>query len=324
MSWAALGQSLGAPKQRDRPRGIGAAAVRRHGLSIVALLRIPYGDLCYLLRMAYEEEWWGHSSAGITARNLRKRYGDHAALDGFSLQVRPGTVCGLLGPNGAGKTTAVRILATLLRPDDGQASVAGWDVVRQPRQVRYRIGLVGQNASVDEVLTGRQNLELFGRLGHLTARVARTRAGELLERFGLAEAADRSAAQYSGGMRRRLDLATSLVLAPAVLFLDEPTTGLDPAARIDVWAHIRALVGTGTTVLLTTQYLDEADQLADQIAVMDAGQIVAEGTPDELKARVGPDRVETVTRKPTLDEVFLHLTGHAPTTPHQAAGEATR
>ncbi|WP_189079848.1 ABC transporter ATP-binding protein [Mangrovihabitans endophyticus] len=274
--------------------------------------------------MAYEEEWWGHSSAGITARNLRKRYGDHAALDGFSLQVRPGTVCGLLGPNGAGKTTAVRILATLLRPDDGQASVAGWDVVRQPRQVRYRIGLVGQNASVDEVLTGRQNLELFGRLGHLTARVARTRAGELLERFGLAEAADRSAAQYSGGMRRRLDLATSLVLAPAVLFLDEPTTGLDPAARIDVWAHIRALVGTGTTVLLTTQYLDEADQLADQIAVMDAGQIVAEGTPDELKARVGPDRVETVTRKPTLDEVFLHLTGHAPTTPHQAAGEATR
>jgi ABC-2 type transport system ATP-binding protein len=230
-------------------------------------------------------------------------------------------VCGLLGPNGAGKTTALRILATLLRPDAGQASVAGYDVIRRPRQVRYRIGLVGQNTSVDNVLTGRQNLELFGRLGHLTARTARMRAGELLDQFGLAQAADRSVAQYSGGMRRRMDLATSLVLSPAVLFLDEPTTGLDPAARIDVWAHIRTLVGTGTTVLLTTQYLEEADQLADQIAVMDAGRIVAEGTPDELKAKVGPDRVETVTRKPTLDEVFLHLTGHTPTTLSAAAAE---
>jgi ABC-2 type transport system ATP-binding protein len=250
---------------------------------------------------------------------VRKRYGAQTALDGFSLHVRPGTVCGLLGPNGAGKTTAVRILATLLRPDAGEASVAGHDVIRHPRQVRYRIGLVGQNASVDEILTGRQNLEMFGRLGHLPAHAARTRAGELLDRFGLAEAADRSVAEYSGGMRRRLDLATSLILSPAVLFLDEPTTGLDPAARIDVWTHIRELVGTGTTVLLTTQYLEEADQLADQIAVIDAGRIVAEGTPDELKAKVGPDRVETVTRKPTLDEVFLHLTGHTPSTSGRSA-----
>jgi len=244
-----------------------------------------------------------YGEGGISARDVHKRYGARPALDGFSLEVRPGTVCGLLGPNGAGKTTAVRILATLLRPDSGH------DVIRQPRQVRYRIGLVGQNASVDEILTGRQNLDMFGRLGHLTARAASTRAGELLDRFGLAEAADRSVAEYSGGMRRRLDLATSLILAPAVLFLDEPTTGLDPAARIDVWTHVRELVGTGTTVLLTTQYLEEADQLADQIAVIDAGRIVAEGTPDELKAKVGPDRVETVTRKPTLDEVFVHLTG---------------
>lgn len=284
---------------------------------------MAYGGLWYLLRMAYGEGG-RDSSAGIWARDLCKRYGGQLALDGFSLEVPPGTVCGLLGANGAGKTTAVCILATLLRPDSGQASVAGHDVLREPRQVRHRIGLVGQNASVDEILTGRQNLELFGRLGHLTAHAARMRAVELLDRFGLTGAADRPVARYSGGMRRRLDLATSLVGSPAVLFLDEPTTGLDPAARIDVWAHIRALVGTGTTVLLTTQYLEEADQLADQIAVMDAGRIVAEGTPDELKARVGPDRVETVTRKPTLDEVFLHLTGHAPTTPRPVTAEAAR
>jgi ABC-2 type transport system ATP-binding protein len=261
---------------------------------------------------------------GIAARGLRKRYGSQTALDGFSLQVRRGTVCGLLGPNGAGKTTAVRILATLLHPDAGEASIAGYDVIRQPRQARYRMGLVGQNASVDEILTGRQNLEMFGRLGHLATRAARRRAGELLDQFGLAESADRSVAEYSGGMRRRLDLATSLILSPAVLFLDEPTTGLDPAARIDVWTHIRELVGTGTTVLLTTQYLEEADHLADQIAVIDAGRIVANGTPDELKAEVGPDRVETVTHKPTLDEVFLHLTGHAPATPTTPAAESTR
>jgi ABC-2 type transport system ATP-binding protein len=274
--------------------------------------------------MAYGEDRRGDQSAGISARNLCKRYGEQIALDGFSLHVQAGTVCGLLGPNGAGKTTAVRILTTLLRPDAGTASVAGYDVIRQPRQVRYRIGVVGQNASVDEILTGRQNLEMFGRLGHLTARAARTRAGELLDRFGLAEAAGRSVAQYSGGMRRRLDLATSLILSPPILFLDEPTAGLDPAARIDVWAHIRELVGTGTTVLLTTQYLEEADQLADQVAVIDAGRIIAVGTPDELKAKVGPDRVETVIRKPTLDEVFLHLTGHTPATLSTRAAEAAR
>ncbi|MBB1155522.1 MULTISPECIES: ABC transporter ATP-binding protein [Amycolatopsis] len=255
---------------------------------------------------------------GLLARGVRKRYGARAALDGFDLRVEPGTVCGLLGPNGAGKTTAVRILTTLLRPDAGEVRVAGFDAVAEPDEVRRRIGLVGQNASVDEILTGRQNLELFGRLGGLPSRAARARAAELLERFGLAEAAGRSVSGYSGGMRRKLDLAAGLLLNPAVLFLDEPTTGLDPAARIDVWADVRALAGTGTTVLLTTQYLEEADQLADRIAVLDAGRVVAAGTPDELKAKVGPDRVETVVRKPTLDEVFLHLTGHATA----AAGEA--
>ncbi len=255
--------------------------------------------------MPYEERF-----AGIRARGLRKRFGDGVALDGFDLTVEPGRVCALLGSNGAGKTTAVRILTTLLRPDAGTAEVAGFDVVTQPRQVRYRIGLVGQNASLDEILTGRQNLAIFGRLYHQPAPVARRRADELLAEFGLAEAADRSVATYSGGMRRRLDLAASLILSPPVLFLDEPTTGLDPGARIGVWASIQALVGSGTTVLLTTQYLEEADRLADRIVLIDAGRVAAEGTPDELKARVGPDRVETITRKPTLDEVFLHLTGH--------------
>ncbi|MCP2167668.1 ABC transporter ATP-binding protein [Goodfellowiella coeruleoviolacea] len=274
--------------------------------------------------MAYGESVRNGPPEGIRASGLRKRYGDRIALDGFDLSVRPGTVCGLLGPNGAGKTTAVRILTTLLRPDSGEVFVAGFDAVRHPRQVRYRIGLVGQNASVDEILTGRQNLEMFGRLGHLTARAARRRAGELLDQFGLTEAAERPVAGYSGGMRRRLDLATSLILSPPVLFLDEPTTGLDPAARIEVWGHVRDLVDTGTTVLLTTQYLEEADQLADQIAVIDAGRVVAEGTPDELKAKVGPDRLETVVRKPSLDEVFLHLTGHTATTSTPPAAEAAR
>ncbi|WP_410660982.1 ABC transporter ATP-binding protein [Amycolatopsis sp. lyj-112] len=261
--------------------------------------------------MPYEE-------AALEAVDLRKRYRDKVALDGFDLRVEAGTVCGLLGPNGAGKTTAVRILSTLLRPDGGQARVAGYDVLADPKAVRYRIGLVGQNASMDEILTGRQNLVLFGRLSHLKAAAAKRRADELLEQFGLTEAAGKPVAAYSGGMRRRLDLATSLILAPPVLFLDEPTTGLDPRARIEVWASIKDLVGSGTTVLLTTQYLEEADQLADQIAVIDAGRVVAAGTPDELKAKVGPDRVETITRKPTLDEVFLHLTGHATTTEEPA------
>lgn len=268
--------------------------------------------------MPYEEQGGASSSpplqeVAVRAVELRKAFGDIIGLDGFDLDVPAGTVCGLLGPNGAGKTTAVRILTTLLRPDSGQAQVAGFDVLREPRQVRYRIGVVGQNASLDEVLSGRENLVMFGRLLHLSGAAARGRAEELLEQFDLTAAASRSVADYSGGMRRRLDLGASLILSPPVLFLDEPTTGLDPRARIDVWASIRSLVGAGTTVLLTTQYLEEADQLCDQIALIDAGRVIAHGTPDELKAKVGPDRVETITRKPTLDEVFLHLTGHHPT-----------
>jgi ABC-2 type transport system ATP-binding protein len=241
----------------------------------------------------------GGTAAGapIVARGLRKRFGPTEALRGIDLTVPAGTVCGLLGPNGAGKTT-VRILATLLPPDAGQASVAGYDVVRQAGRVRYRIGLAGQHAAVDEQLSGRDNLRMFGRLYHLPERVARRRAGELLERFGLADAAERVVRTYSGGMRRRLDLAASLILAPPVLFLDEPTTGLDPRSRMEVWDSLRALVAGGTTVLLTTQYLDEADQLADQIVVVDAGRVIAGGTPAQLKTRVGGDRLEVVLRDP--------------------------
>ncbi len=201
---------------------------------------------------------------------------------------------GLLGPNGAGKTTAVRILATLLRLDGGRAQVAGLDVARQPREVRARIGLTGQYAAVDEVLTGRQNLEMFGRLFHLGGRRARLRAGELLEQFDLVDAADKGVGKYSGGMRRRLDLAASMILAPAVLFLDEPTTGLDPRSRGEVWDSVRTLVAGGTTVLLTTQYLEEADKLASHITVIDQGRAIADDTPDGLKNTVGGDRVEVV------------------------------
>jgi ABC-2 type transport system ATP-binding protein len=232
----------------------------------------------------------------VVAERLRKRYGDNQALAGFDLAVPRGTVCGLLGPNGAGKTTAVRILATLLHFDSGRAEVAGFDVTRQATQVQARIGLVGQHTAVDEVLSGRQNLEMFGRLDHLAPNTARRRAGELLERFGLTEAADRPAKQYSGGMRRRLDLAVGFIQAPTVLFLDEPTTGLDPRSRNEVWEAVRALVAGGTTVLLTTQYLDEADQLADQITVIDTGRVIAEGTPDQLKSRLGSDRIDVVVR----------------------------
>ncbi|MEU9865245.1 ATP-binding cassette domain-containing protein [Streptomyces sp. NPDC047971] len=234
----------------------------------------------------------------VLAEDLRKRYGGKGgsafALDGFDLAVRPGTVHGLLGPNGAGKTTAVRVLATLLKTDGGRAEVAGVDVARHPRAVRARIGLVGQYAAVDEGISGRQNLEIFGRLFHLGARRARARAGELLDRFQLAEAADRNAGTYSGGMRRRLDLAASMILTPDVLFLDEPTTGLDPRGRGEVWDAVRALVAGGTTVLLTTQYLDEADRLASRITVMDRGRAIADDTPDGLKNRVGGDRIEVV------------------------------
>ena len=306
----------------------------------------------------------------INAQGVRKRYGTVEALAGFDLVVPAGTVCGLLGPNGAGKTTAVRILATLLDLDGGRAEVAGFDVVRQCADVRRSIGLVGQHAAVDEILDGRQNLVMFGRLHHLSRQSAGRRADELLERFGLTEAAGRPAGQYSGGMRRRLDLAAGLILAPPLLFLDEPTTGLDPRGRTEVWDAVRGLVAGGTTLLLTTQYLEEADQLADAIAVLDAGRVIAQGSPDQLKSALGGDRIDVVLRRagdlpagaallervagtaaevdrdrrrlsapvrdrvdaltglvralddagiaaedialrrPTLDEVFLHLTGH--------------
>ena len=232
----------------------------------------------------------------IACEGLRKRYGTTTALDGVDLVVPPGTVHGLLGPNGAGKTTAVRVLATLLRPDDGHARVAGFDVAREPAQVRARIGLAGQHAAVDEILSGRQNLVMFGRLCHLPVRTARRRAGELLGQFALTEASEKPVRQYSGGMRRRLDLAVSFIVAPDVLFLDEPTAGLDPHGRNEVWQAVRALAAAGTTVLLTTQYLEEADQLAGSVTVIAAGRVVAEGSPDKLKSLAGGDRVDVVLR----------------------------
>jgi ABC-2 type transport system ATP-binding protein len=233
----------------------------------------------------------------VVAEGLHKSFGGTHALQGLDLAIPEGTVCGVLGPNGAGKTTAVRILATLSDPDAGQARVAGYDVVREAGKVRERIGLAGQYAAVDEKLTGRSNLRMFGRLYHLSRRGAHQRADELLDRFGLMDAADRPVAGYSGGMRRRLDLIASLILRPKVLFLDEPTTGLDPRSRGEIWATIRELVADGTTVLLTTQYLDEADHLADDIAVVDHGRVIATGTPDELKATIG-DRLDVTTEDP--------------------------
>jgi ABC-2 type transport system ATP-binding protein len=228
----------------------------------------------------------------IEARGLRKRYGPIEALRSVDLDVETGTVVGLLGPNGAGKTTAVRILTTLVRPDGGTARVNGVDVLAEPAALRARIGVAGQNAAVDENLTGFENLEMIGRLYHLGRSVSRERATELLAAFDLTEAADRVVKTYSGGMRRRLDLAGALVARPAVLFLDEPTTGLDPRSRIGLWKLIESLVAEGASVLLTTQYLDEADRLCDRIAVIDRGLVIAEGTPDELKSQVGGEHLD--------------------------------
>ena len=284
------------------------------------------------------------TSPAVAVRGLRKAFGRQTVLDGLDLTVERGEVFALLGPNGAGKTTTINVLTTLVRPDDGTATVGGIDVVRSPEQVKQRISLTGQAAAVDDVLTGTENLVMLGRLSGLSKRAARARAGELLERFALTDAAAKRVGTYSGGMRRRLDLALSFVVTPEILFLDEPTTGLDTRSRRELWDVIRSLAEAGTTVFLTTQYLEEADQLADRIAVLDGGRAVAVGTPAALKARVGGDTVElhdahgdllrevptdgTVTglrraldvldeagaegvvtlRRPSLDDVFLALT----------------
>ncbi|BBC37016.1 ABC transporter [Streptomyces graminofaciens] len=266
------------------------------------------------------------AQGAVTVRGLVKHYGETRALDGVDLDVREGTVMGVLGPNGAGKTTLVRILSTLLSPDSGRATVAGYDVLRQPRQLRRVIGLTGQYASVDEKLPGWENLYMIGRLLDLPRKDARARADELLERFSLTEAAKRPASTYSGGMRRRLDLAASMIGQPAVLFLDEPTTGLDPRTRNEVWDEVKRMVGDGVTVLLTTQYMEEAEQLASELTVVDRGKVIAGGGIDELKAKVGGRTlrvrpVDAVQLRPLaayLDD--LGITGLATTTVDSESG----
>ena len=253
-----------------------------------------------------------NETLAIEASSLQKAFGRTRALAGVDLDVPRGAILGMLGPNGAGKTTTVRVLATLLRPDGGSARVAGHDVVSDAAQVRRHIGLTGQYAALDESLTGRANLTMIGRLGRLPARTARTRAAELLEQFGLTDAAERGVKTYSGGMRRRLDLAASLVTRPRILFLDEPTTGLDLPSRMVTWDAVRGLAAGGTTVLLTTQHLDEADNLADQIVVIDHGRVIADGTPAQLKAKVGGERVRlTVAAESDLGIAASILAGHA-------------
>jgi ABC-2 type transport system ATP-binding protein len=260
----------------------------------------------------------------VLADDVHKRFDGHVALQGFDLEVRSGTVCGLLGPNGAGKTTAVRILSTLTRPDRGRAEVAGFDVAREPAAVRRNLGLVGQHAAVDEILGGRENLVMFGRLHHLGSGEAGRRADELLERFGLTDAADRPVDGYSGGMRRRLDLAIGLITAPPVVFLDEPTAGLDPRGRSEVRGAVRSLAASGATILLTTQYLEEADELADRIAVLDHGRVIAEGTPAELKARLGGERLEIVLHRPDQLDLASDIVAAAAGAPAEVDRDALR
>ncbi len=248
-----------------------------------------------------------HSENAIEIRGLVKSYKKLQVLKGLDLSVQKGTMLALLGPNGAGKTTTVKILSTLLKPDQGEVRVNGLDVVADADGVRHSIGLTGQYAAVDEYLTGRENLVMMGRLYHLSKAAAQKRAQELLEQFDLVEAAERAAKTYSGGMRRRLDLAASLVATPPIVFLDEPTTGLDPRSRINMWGVIKGLMASGVTILLTTQYLEEADKLADRIAVLDQGKIIAEGTADTLKAGIGSERIEVVIEKPQDFESALKL-----------------
>ncbi|MGZ4280369.1 MAG: ATP-binding cassette domain-containing protein [Solirubrobacteraceae bacterium] len=264
------------------------------------------------------------SEPAISVTGLVKSFGDVRALDGVDLQVPPGSVLGLLGPNGAGKTTAVRVLTTLLKPDAGTALVTGLDVVHEAAELRARIGLAGQYAAVDENLTGLENLVMVGRLYGERRAAAKRRGQELLQRFDLVEAASRPVKTYSGGMRRRLDLAAALVARPPVLFLDEPTTGLDPRSRLEVWATIEGLVAEGTTVLLTTQYLDEADRLADRIAVIDRGRVIAEGTPDELKDRVGGERLEVHLAEATAVATAVRVLAPMADEPPVADGQTIR